>query len=94
MGQIRSEKFRETLMRLMDGDARLTHAVHHINNMKHGPEIAAWLLRHGYKGTRLFDYQRERYGGSVIEMAKGIVAEVNRTNGVKPMLVGGEYLAR
>lgn len=94
MAQIRSERFRQQLLRFVDGDARLTHAAFHLNNMKHGEQIVDWLLIHGFKGKRFFDWQAEKHRGSVIEVVKFVIAQVNHTNGVKPIVVGGEYLAR
>lgn len=93
MGQIRSERFRERLLSVMDGRGDLQHTVFHLNNMKHGPQIVDWLLVHGFKGARLVEWQKEKHHGSVIEMVKFIIAQVNHSR-PKPILVGGEYLAK
>ena len=93
MEQIRSQRFRQDLLEIADGDARLTHACFHLNNFVYGPEIVRWLLRHGLKGARLHDWIKEKHDGSILEAVKAVVAQVNHST-KKPVLVGKDYLAR
>lgn len=91
MREIRNERFRQKLLSLLDGRADLMHFIHHLNYMVHAEPIANWLLTRGIKGANLSEWLEKKHGGSFIKAMQFIVQDVNRTNGVKPILIGRDY---
>lgn len=93
MKQIKSESFRQKLLKLMDGRADLKHVIFVLNNLKHNEAVVDWLLRHGFKGARLVDWLQDKHDSNTLNMVKWIVAQVNHTNGFQPIIVGRDYNA-
>jgi hypothetical protein len=93
MKTIRSEAFRQKLLTLMDGRGDLKHVIFVLNNCVHGDPIVDWLLRHGFKGSRLVEWIQEKHESNTLNMIKFIVAQVNHTNGYRPLYVGKDYHA-
>lgn len=82
------------MLRLLDGRQDLMHFCYHLANFRHSEAICSWLLIHGFKGERLAEWLSERFEGKTLELVKYVVSQVNRTNGVRPIIVGVDYAAK
>ncbi len=91
MKEIRSERFRQKLLRLIDGRADLMHFAHHLNYLVHAEPVADWLLVRGIRGQNLSEWLSQKHGGSFIKAVQAIVQDVNKANGVKPIIFGRDY---
>jgi hypothetical protein len=89
--EIRSEKFRQQLLKIYDAKPYLGDFVQKLNCMRHGPAIAEWLIHRGLTGDSLISWMREKQGNSFLESMKTIAAEIERAP-KRPVLVGRDYI--
>jgi len=89
--EIRSEKFRQQLLKIYDAKPYLGDFVQKLNHMRHGPAIAEWLIRRGLVGESLLTWMQEKQGNSFLETMKTIASEIERAP-KRPVLVGKDYI--
>lgn len=91
MREIRSERFRHKLLTLLDGRQDIFHHVYHLNYMVHGEKLADWLLIRGLKGENLASWLSTKHENSFLKAVAFIIADINKTNSVRPIIVGKDY---
>lgn len=89
--EIRSQKFRDQLLKIYDAKPHLGDFVQKLNRMRHGPEIAEWLIRRNLVGNTLIAWMQEKQGNSFLETMQTIAADIERAPR-RPVLVGRDYL--
>jgi hypothetical protein len=79
MGQIKSERYRQKLHRLIDGNQNLIHFAYHFNHFVHAETMADYLLRAGLTGKRLEEWLIEKHNNSVLHCGEWIAAQLSHS---------------
>lgn len=85
--------FRRALMlKVMDGDARLTTYLYEWNKLTRCDQVLNWFLRNRLTSKTLYEWLQLNFGMKILEPAKFVLKEIDRDFEVKNIKVGKDYL--